>query len=169
MLMQAVISDDGKYRYWLSRTWGGDDKVIAFIGLNPSTADAKQNDPTVLKCIRFAKNWGATKLVMVNLFAYRSSSPKDLRQIVNPVGADNDAWILRAVEEADIVVAAWGNNGSYLGRAAEVAKRFQGRLQALRITKHGMPGHPLYIPADAKLVGFNGKKSLSLKNTIKPI
>jgi hypothetical protein len=150
MLMEAVISDDGNYRYWLSRTWGRGGKVVAFIGLNPSTADSKQNDPTVLKCIRFAKSWGATKLVMVNLFAYRSSSPKDLRQVADPVGADNDAWILRAVEEADIVMAAWGNNGSYLGRAAEVAKRFQGRLQALRITKQGMPGHPLYIPAYKK-------------------
>jgi hypothetical protein len=79
MIMEAVISDDGNCRYRLSRTWGSDGKVIAFIGLNPSTADAIQNDPFILKCIRFAKGWGITKLLMVNLFVYRSSSPKDLR------------------------------------------------------------------------------------------
>jgi hypothetical protein len=149
---------------------GGDGKVFAFIGLNPSTADAKQNDPTILKCIRLAKGWDATKLLMVNLFAYRSSSPKDLRQVANPVGADNDAWIMRSVKQADIVVAAWGNNGSYLGRAAEIAERFQGKLQALRITKQGMPGHPLYIPADAKLVRLSNTIVLqreNLQSTIK--
>jgi len=162
--MEAMISDDGKYRYFLSRTWGSDGKVVTFIGLNPSTADAKQNDPTVLKCIRFARSWGATKLLMVNLFAYRSSSPRDLRQVANPVGADNDAWIMRAVKEADIVVAAWGNNGSYLGRANEVTKRFHLRLQALRITKQGMPGHPLYIPADAKLVRLSNTIVLQREN-----
>jgi hypothetical protein len=154
MLMNAVISDDGKYRYFISRTWGSDRKVVTFIGLNPSTADAKQNDPTVLKCIRFAKSWDATKLLMVNLFAYRSSNPRDLWRVANPVGADNDGWILRAVEEADIVVAAWGNNGSYIGRANEVAKRFHGQLRALRVTKQGMPGHPLYIPAETKLIRY---------------
>ncbi len=154
--MNAVISDDGKYRYYLSRTWGSDGKVVAFIGLNPSKADAKQNDPTVLKCIRFARSWGATKLLMVNLFAYRSSSPRDLWQEENPVGADNDAWILKAIDAADIAVAAWGNNGTYLGRASEVAKRFHGQLRALHVTKQGMPGHPLYVPADTKLVGFTG-------------
>ncbi len=152
--MNAVISDDGKYRYFISRTWGSDRKVVTFIGLNPSTADAKQNDPTVLKCIRFAKSWDATKLLMVNLFAYRSSNPRDLWRVANPVGADNDGWILRAVEEADIVVAAWGNNGSYIGRANEVAKRFHGQLRALRVTKQGMPGHPLYIPAETKLIRY---------------
>jgi hypothetical protein len=155
MLMEALISDDGKYRYWLSRTWGSDGKVVAIIGLNPSTADAKQNDPTVLKCIRLAKGWGATKLVMVNLFAYRSSSPRDLWRVANPVGAENDAWIMRAVKKADIVVAAWGNNGSYLGRADEIARRFHGRLQALHLTKQGNPGHPLYIRADKKLVSLS--------------
>ncbi len=152
--MEAVISGDGKYRYSLSRTWGSDGKVVTFIGLNPSAADAKQNDPTVLKCIRFAKSWGATKLLMVNLFAYRSSNPRDLWRVANPVGADNDGWILRTVEEADIVVAAWGNNGSYIGRANEVAKRFHGQLRALRVTKQGMPGHPLYIPAETKLIRY---------------
>jgi hypothetical protein len=168
MTMEAVISDDGKYRYYLSRNWGGDGKVVTFIGLNPSKADAKQNDPTVVKCIRFAKSWGATKLLIVNLFAYRSSSPRDLLRVENPIGADNDAWIRRAVEEADIIVAAWGNNGNYLGRANEIAKRFDGKLQALHLTKQGMPGHPLYIPADKKLVRFDNSEVFSTK-TIKLI
>lgn len=154
MQMDAKISKDGQYRYWLSRTWGDSGKVIAFIGLNPSTADATQDDPTIRRCINFAKSWGGTSLLMVNLFAYRSTDPSNLRSAIDPIGQENDIWLARAVQDATIVVAAWGNNGTYLDRSEKVRRMFAGKLKALKITKLGMPSHPLYVPANTLPCSF---------------
>lgn len=148
----AVISDDGLYRYFLARRWQDKGACVAFIGLNPSTADATQDDPTIRRCIGFAKAWGGSTLLMVNLFGLRSTSPLALRDAADPIGPANDAWLDRVVSNADVVVAAWGNHGSLLGRSDEVRRRFGGRLQALAMTKAGMPKHPLYISATQPLV-----------------
>ena len=147
-LPAAQISLDGKYRYFLSRRWN-EGKPIAFIGLNPSTADATLDDPTIRRCTRFARDWGAGGLYMVNLFALRSTSPTLLRNVVDPVGPENDEWIERAINGAKIVIACWGNGGGLLGRHEVIRSRYKGKLNALKITGTGMPGHPLYIPATA--------------------
>lgn len=150
----AVISDCGQYRYLLSRRLGFSDRVVAFIGLNPSTADATLDDPTIRRCIGFAKRRDAGLLLMVNLFALRSTDPRALRTHVAPVGPENDLWIERAMSVADIAIAAWGNGGLLLGRSDIISKRYQGRLQAFEITNAKMPKHPLYVRSDAQTIPF---------------
>ena len=150
----VVISKDGVYRYFLSRNWFGGEKTVAFIGLNPSTADAHVDDPTIRRCIGFAKLWGGKELWMVNLFAFRSTDPLALKAASDPVGAENDHWLDAAVNRADIVVAAWGNHGVLNCRAEMVLLRYQKRLSALKITKSGMPSHPLYVPAQTQLISY---------------
>lgn len=142
----AVISDDSRYRYLLTRRWAMHGKTVGFICLNPSTADASSDDPTVRKCVRMAKRWGGAKLLIANLFAFRSTDPANLHSAIDPVGPENDEWLSRVAAESDILVAAWGTNGALLGRNDEVAARFCNKLHALRLTKDGHPSHPLYLP-----------------------
>lgn len=149
----AVLSEDNKYRYILSRAWGPGPHVT-FIGLNPSTADATTDDPTIRRCIGFAKSWGAGSLVMVNLFAFRSTDPQNLLTTADPIGPENDHWLDVGLKDAEIVVAAWGTRGGLLGRAEAVRHKYHGRLSALKITNSGMPGHPLYIPATARPIPY---------------
>lgn len=154
-ISDAVISEDQQYRYFLSRTWSASPVTAAFIGLNPSTADATTDDPTIRRCISFAKTWGAGTLWMVNIFGFRTTNPGNLLLTPNPIGPDNDIWLERAVAGADIVIAAWGNHGQLKKRGEEVAIRFTGKLQALGLNKTGMPKHPLYIKADALLQPYS--------------
>ena len=118
----ATFSDCRKYRYALSRTWNDKKKTILFIGLNPSTADEKIDDPTIRRCINYAQNWGYGSLLMVNLFAYRATLPTELKNVKNPIGNDNDLHIIELSKKADLAVAAWGNEGSLLNRDKEVKK-----------------------------------------------
>ena len=146
----AIFSNDGLYRYWLSRTIALTGRRVTFIGLNPSTADASNNGPTISRCIDFAKQWGASNLIVVNLFAYRSTDPRALKVAYDPVGPENDTWLSKAVTQSDLVIAAWGNGGNLNGRAEWVKKMFPTQLCALRLTKQGMPSHPLYLPSGLK-------------------
>lgn len=142
---EAVISDDQKYRYYLSRKWSEEGKVIAFIGLNPSTADAERDDPTIRRCINFAKSWGGSKLVMGNLYAYRSTNPNILNSVDDPIGVDNDAWLARIISESQIVIAAWGVLGKIHGRDIQILNNHRANLSYLKLTKEGYPAHPLYL------------------------
>ena len=146
----AVISEDGKYRYFLSRTLNSSGSTVTFIGLNPSTADATADDPTIRRCMGFVRSWGGRQLWMVNLFAFRSTSPAALYSAADPVGAENDMWLERAVTSSDLVLAAWGNHGKLLARADQIRNRFRGMLHALSVTKAGMPGHPLYVRGNTR-------------------
>lgn len=150
----AVISTDGQYRYFLSRQWQGAGKSIAFIGLNPSTADDKLDDPTIRRCVGFAKSWGGARLWMVNLFAYRATKPQVLSTILDPVGEENDRWLDYVISAADMTVAAWGNYGELNNRSAAIVARHSARLLALSMTKSGMPGHPLYLKRDLSPKSF---------------
>ena len=150
----AVMSDCDRYRYFLSRRLGCSSRIVAFIGLNPSTADATHDDPTIRRCVGFARCRDAGMLVMVNLFALRSTDPAALRTHIDPIGPDNDAWIDYAISVADVVIAAWGNGGLLLGRSDTVSSRYKGRLEAFEVTKAKMPKHPLYIRADAHTIPF---------------
>lgn len=144
----AVVSSDERYRYLLRREWGKGGKTVGFICLNPSTADATNDDPTVRRCINFAKAWGGTQLVIGNLFAYRSTDPSVLGATKDPIGEENDAWLERIADRSDILVAAWGAHGRLYGRDQSVRERFAGQLTALRLTNTGAPGHPLYLPGN---------------------
>ena len=150
----ATFSDCRKYRYALSRTWNGKKKTILFIGLNPSTANEKIDDPTIRRCINYAQNWGYGSLLMVNLFSYRSTLPSELKNVKNPIGNDNDLQIIELSKKADIAVAAWGNEGTLLNRDKEV-KKILPNLMCLKINKSGQPSHPLYQKKDLKLIKYS--------------
>nr|CAA6816665.1 MAG: Unknown protein [uncultured Thiotrichaceae bacterium] len=124
------------------------------IGLNPSTADEVADDPTLIRCMNFAKSWGYGGVCMSNLFAYRATAPGDMKAQTDPVGADNDAWLIKLAEEAGIVVAAWGNDGNFLNRSSEVREMIP-NLHCLKMNKSGEPAHPLYLKADLKPVAMD--------------
>lgn len=153
----AVFSACGQYRYRLCRTWDFRKRTINFVMLNPSTADERQNDPTVERCERRARDWGYGGYYITNLFALRSTDPRELRRVEDPVGPDNDVEILTAAGMAYEVICAWGNHGAYRGRSAEVAKMLSEahqRLRALRVGKTGEPCHPLYLPYSCERIPF---------------
>jgi hypothetical protein len=154
MQRQTIFSPCRQYRYTLWREFDMFNSSYAmFVGLNPSTADEVQNDPTVRRCINFAKSWGYGALCMTNIFAYRATDPREMVAQADPVGPENDEWLVRCAREAGIVVAAWGNHGSYLDRDREVM-RILDNLSCLGITKAGQPIHPLYVPADRKTIPY---------------
>ncbi len=127
-------------------------RMIQFIGLNPSTADEVVNDNTIRRCINFASEWGFTCMVMTNLFAWRDTDPAKMKRAAEPIGADNDYWIKTVAQEADMVVACWGNHGKHLERGPRVIGMFAGdeslqkKLHHLGLTDQGHPNHPLYLP-----------------------
>lgn len=143
----ANFSRCRRFRYTLWRRWDADRPLAMIIGLNPSTADARRDDPTIRRCICFARDWGHGSLVVTNLFAFRATYPAELKAAADPVGPRNDLWIRRMAARADIIVAAWGNHGSWLGRSERVGRMLAGRLHCLRLTAAGQPAHPLYLPA----------------------
>ena len=153
MKSAAEFSACRKYRYVLWRTWDETLPLVMIIGLNPSTADAVNNDPTITRCINFAKTWGYGGLYMTNLFAYRATDPQVMKAQTEPIGVDNDFWLKKLAKDADKVIAAWGNNGSYLNRSASVSNMFS-NLYCIGVNKSGEPEHPLYIKADRRPIRF---------------
>lgn len=150
----ADISDDGVYRYALGRNLGmvGEGRVV-FVMLNPSTADAQQDDPTLRRCIGFCRSWGYAELVVCNLFAFRATRPADLRRAPDPVGPDNDEAIAHWSQNAAMVVCAWGVHGVYRERDQFVLKSLlhaRKEVHTLGLTSEGHPKHPLYVPAETK-------------------
>jgi hypothetical protein len=126
--------------------------------LNPSTADETTDDPTIRRCIGFAKVWGFGSLAVGNLFALRTPKPGDLRTCVEPIGVGNDDWLIRLNEASALTVAAWGNHGEFLDRSNSV-RSILPDLRVLRLTKHGEPQHPLYVPRDAVPLSWSQAKS----------
>ena len=148
MYRGAVLSPCRKYRYALNRIWNKDMPFVVFIGLNPSTADEIEDDPTIRRCIRYAYDWGYGGVHMLNLFAFRATEPKDMREAAEPVGIDNDKFLLAYASRPknEIVIAAWGAHGAFLGREKAV-KKLISPLHCLSITKDGHPGHQGRCPS----------------------
>ena len=144
MTRQTIFSPCRTYRYALWREWIGGYGYAMFVGLNPSTADETQDDPTIRRCIAFAKAWGYSGLCMTNLFAFRATDPKDMKASADPTGPENDAHLLALADGAGVIVAAWGANGIHKGRDANV-RNLLPALHCLALTKDGHPGHPLYL------------------------
>ena len=141
----ADFSDCGRYRYKLWRTWDDIRPDVMFIMLNPSTADATADDPTIRRCIGFAHDWGYGGVRVGNLFAWRTPYPQALRSALDPIGRHNDSALCELAEGAALVVAAWGVHGMWLARAQTVRQRFTRPLHALGVTKSGEPAHPLRL------------------------
>ena len=157
----AELSPDGVYRYRLWREWDAARPTALFVMLNPSTADARQDDPTVRRCIRYARDWGYGRLLVGNLFALRSTDPRKLYRADDPVGPDNDACLMDMHDNATLTVCAWGVHGNNAGRGSEVIGLLSaiphGPLHCLRTTSKGFPSHPLYLPKDAKPIPYTGE------------
>lgn len=155
----AYLSGCGKYRYELTRVWepmrpGGN---VLWVMLNPSTADASIDDPTIRRCVGFSRAWGYGSLTVVNLFALRATNPGELYHHGEPVGPENDEVIGLCAEAAELVIVAWGNHGFHRGRDTAVLRLldYVGRpVQCLGLTKFDRPRHPLYVPAKTKPVAF---------------
>jgi hypothetical protein len=153
----ATFDVTGQYRYRLWRRWDGSLPRVVFVMLNPSTADHRQDDPTIRRCIGFARDWGYGGLVVVNLFAYRTASVTALFQARDPVGPDNDRHVAATCGRAAAVVLAWGVHGTRHGRAEGVLgllARHRARLLCLGTTRHGHPRHPLYLPGSIRPAPF---------------
>ena len=143
-----------RYRYTLHREWnGGDCGVVCWVMLNPSTADAVRDDPTIRRCIGFSRRWGFNSLVVVNLFALRATDPNVLLLDANPVGPGNDDAIRHAAQEASLIVAAWGAHPAMVrGRRDQRVRDLCAALHCLGTTRGGHPRHPLRLRADTQLV-----------------
>jgi len=161
MRRSAEISLCLKYRYSLAREWAAGTRCL-FVMLNPSTADAFADDPTIRRCIGFARAWGHGALEVVNLFALRSTDPAALRTAADPVGPNNDAILLEAARRADLVVAAWGKDPMARARAARVTALVTRHhaMHCLVKNADGSPKHPLYVAADTALVPFAEKQAV---------
>ena len=162
----ATISECGVFRYRLGRVWDDALPRVCFVMVNPSTADASQDDPTIKRCIGFTRSWGTAEggpfggFDVVNLFAFRSKDVADLKSARDPIGPLNDQAITEAAMFAGLVVCAWGAK-------AKIPKRFADRpwqvtrnvlkgipLRCLGRTKCASPSHPLMLAGDLKPVPF---------------
>ena len=161
----AVFSGDGVYRYYLHRRISDADTGIAtFIMLNPSTADATKNDPTIRKCIGFCRQWHYGQLQVVNLFGVRAVRPSEMKKRRNPIGRNNRRWVERAIENCQgidqaraLVVCAWGVHGDHRSQNAVVLEWLRAldvHPQCLGVTRAGHPRHPLYVPYTTELIPF---------------
>jgi len=158
--VSAVLSPCGTYRYRLERPGEGalaDAPPIAFVMLNPSTADAERDDATIRRVRALARGFGRGRIVVANLYALRARDPTALLAHPDPVGPENDVHLAALAREAGDVVCAWGNHADP-GRAAEAAALLAGRgarLWHLGRTKSGAPRHPLYVPRDVEPTRFD--------------
>ncbi len=170
-LMGAEIEGDYRYRLW--RHWATTDELIRkgyvlFIMLNPSTADGNQDDNTIRRCVNYSKSLNYGKMMVVNLFAYRTSKPADLYNLpegVDPIGERNNQILANNIADAGMVICAWGTHGGLLNRQREVLKIVsynKGFLtpKALKLTKGGFPGHPLYLKSDIQPFNIYGSRAL---------
>lgn len=159
MEMGAILDESEQYRYMLWRKWDSQEAGITFIMLNPSTADHNVDDPTIKKCMKFARKWGFGSLTVANLFAFRAPKPVELKKAKDPVGPKNDEYLLDIIGRSSVIVAAWGVHGTYLERNVEVSWLLSRNreLRCLGTTKDGHPRHPLFLPENTALSPFYGK------------
>lgn len=157
MTRTARISDCGRYRYLLTRTWG-EAPPLPFVMLNPSVADAEVDDPTIRRCIWFARREGAGGIVVTNLYAWRATRPADLWKAEDPCGPDNDAVLVSVATQARAdgvpLVCAWGAHGGNSNRLIVLMQQVGGTMACLGRTKQGKPRHPLYVRGDQPLEVF---------------
>lgn len=145
------------YRYWLTRTWEPTPpgRLVLWVMMNPSTADADVDDPTVAKCCRLSRRWGFGAMTVVNCFAYRATDQAMLAAAADPVGPDNDKRIQGRANHADQIIMAFGTpkERKLRSRGFEVARMLVAagkgpKMHALRVSAAGAPWHPLYLPED---------------------
>lgn len=154
MIKSAIISEDKVYRYILMRVWDSSKPRCLFICLNPSTADESKDDPTVRRCIGFAKEWGFGSLAIGNVFALRATSPKELLGHRDPAGIENGAHLSALKVACDEYIMAWGAHSIVTtSLSLQVTKLFP-NPKCLGVNKDGSPKHPLYLPKNSKRIAY---------------
>jgi hypothetical protein len=161
MNTEAVVSSCGLYRYYLRRQWDESLLLMFVVMLNPSTADATNDDATIRKLMGFARRLGFGGVVVCNVYAFRATAPGNMRKAADPIGPDNDKWLQRiamfAKREAVPVVCAWGANMRDDPRAMDVCALLKSQgatLAAFSFTSDGIPRHPLMLPYSCTLQAF---------------
>lgn len=151
----AELSADRTYRYRLWRRWDSELFPVVWVMLNPSTADENFDDPTIRKCIGFARRWGYGGIEVVNLYAYRSTDPKQLKKVADPGGPGNYAVISR-VSCGRTVVCGWGRNAerNHVWRILQTLRDVGADIKALKINADESPMHPLYVPYETPLMEY---------------
>lgn len=179
----ATLCRQRIYRYELWRTWhagilaafhdtnnaqiahdmASSSRYVNFICLNPSTADESTDDPTVRKCVKFARSWGFDALCITNLFAYRATDFRLAMKTTDPVGFGNDRHIISIARNASLVVCAWGLNGVFMSRGS-IVRRMIARFDPhyLRLTRE-QPWHPLYLPDNTQPSRWHSRGYLNQK------
>ena len=146
---ECIFSQDRNHRYTLIHRWDellNPDHGIAWICLNPSTADENQLDPTLRRIRDFSATWGYSFFVMLNLFAWRATQPADMKRTTDPIGPDNDRLIAHWSGRVDRVMLGWGEHGAHLGRDQQVLAYLDRRkTYCLERNASGQPKHPLYV------------------------
>ena len=145
----AEFSRCRRWRYLLWRRWDEAKPAANFLMLNPSTADEVKLDPSCTRARVYAERWGFGALIVTNIFGWRATDPEEMKSVRDPVGKGNDAAILKAAREAEIVVCAWGNHGAHRGRGNRVQTYLRSndvKLHYLKLNGGGHPAHPLYLP-----------------------
>lgn len=154
----AVFNEDLTHRYLLTRRWAQGAPTAVFLMLNPSTATAHEDDPTIRRCIGYARREGCNALTVLNLFGLRATNPAELpRYPGDPVGERNDEFIGEHAQPGRLVIAAWGVHGALHARGNEVTRALTARgveLRCLGVTDGGHPRHPLYVRADTPLIPY---------------
>lgn len=151
----AIFSDCKKYRYALWRVWDTELPLVMFLMLNPSTADESADDPTLRRCIGYAKEWGYGGVIKANLFAYRSTDFSKLYDVEDPIGPLTDKYLKKLKSKSSTVIGAWGNWGAYKERSVHIRSIFP-ELYCLKINASGEPAHPLYLRKTLKPIEFKG-------------
>lgn len=157
----AELSVDGVYRYLLWRRWDKEKPRALFIMLNPSTADAEIDDPTIRRCIGFARSWGLGGIRVVNLYPFRATKPADLWNASIPEGYCNLRYIERGIDTNGVSIAAWGAHGRepQIRRVRNLFYELGVPLYALGLTKDGQPRHPLYMPGAAVPIVYEASRN----------
>lgn len=154
----AIFSACERYRYALWRDVYPGDLLqnppgtfgfAAWVGLNPSTADENDLDNTTRRCLKWTREWGCTRYVMLNAFAWRSTDPRGMKSADDPVGPDNDLFLKRFTANARFIIAAWGTNCDLIRQEA-VCKAVGRPMECLGLNNDGSPKHPLYVPQKAE-------------------
>jgi hypothetical protein len=164
----AVISRCERYRYALMRAWSDGPRRVMFVGLNPSTADGMVEDPTLRRCIGFARAWGYDGLWMANLYGLRSPKPRALRLVDDPIGPTTDHWLAHMRERSDLVVACWGADPMATPERVAAVRAIVGdELHAIRVTKTRRPEHPLYLPGELRPIPYH-QEDVAMSDTNHP-
>ncbi|ERG96186.1 DUF1643 domain-containing protein [Haloquadratum walsbyi] len=155
VMREAVITENGDYRYRLDRVWDSTAPTMAFVLVNPSRADAESDDQTTTRCMTYANGMGFGHVIIGNLFALRSTDPTVMKSHSTPVGPKNDEYLQDICRESDRVVAGWGIHGTISERGREVTAALDADWYAITTTTDGHPAHPSRTPYDTTLEPFS--------------